>query len=84
MTVLTATMILGVLTIVALLVIRLQAPPPPVLALPDAIALPGGTEALAVTHGPSWYAVVTADQRILLFDRATGRLFQTVEITRPE
>lgn len=79
-TVLTATMILGVLAIVALLVIRLQTPPP--LALPDSIALPDGTQAAAFTQGDGWFAVVTQNDQILIFDRANGTLIQTVEIAR--
>ncbi|MEO1453054.1 MAG: DUF6476 family protein [Pseudomonadota bacterium] len=79
-TVLTATMILGVLAIVALLVIRLQTPAP--LALPDSIALPDGTQATAFTQSDGWFAVVTADNQILIFDRLNGTLLQTVEIAR--
>ena len=79
-TILTATMILGVLAIVALLVIRLQTPSP--LALPDSIALPDGATATAFTQGDGWFAVVTADNRILIYDRLNGSLLQTVEIAR--
>ena len=81
MTVLTATMILGVLAIVTLLVIRLQAPAPVALPLPDTIALPEGVTALAITQARDWYAVVTGDERILIFDRDTGALRQEVAIT---
>ena len=79
-TVLTATMILGVLTIVALLVIRLQTPSS--LALPDSIALPDGTQVTAFTQGTGWFAVVTADNKLLIFHRQNGTLLQTVEIAR--
>jgi hypothetical protein len=75
--VLTVTMIVGVITIVALLVTRLNAPPP----LPDRISLPDGAVAAAVTVGQDWYGVVTTDDRILIFDRLTGALRQTVIIT---
>jgi hypothetical protein len=74
---LAVTMILGVITIVALLVTRLNAPPP----LPDRITLPDGVTADAVTVGRDWYGVVTTDDRILIFDRLTGALRQTVTIT---
>ena len=74
---LTATLILGVITVVVLLVIRLsalQSAPPPVL--PDALALPAGETAQAVTLGTGWVAVVTRDaaglERIRVFDAATG------------
>ena len=76
-TTLTAVMIVGVVVVVALLVTRLSDDTP---ALPEAITLPGDAEAQAVTMGPGWYAVVTTDQRILIFDATTGELRQTVEI----
>ena len=81
-TVLTATMILGVLTIVVLLVIRLQTPALP--SLPERITLPEGVTAEAVTFGPNWIAVVTDDARILILDRATGAVLQDVAVTLPE
>ena len=71
-TLLTVVMIGGVLTIVALLVIRLQAPPPG-LALPAEIELPAGAEAAAVTALPGRVLVLTTDDRILLYD-AEGAL----------
>ena len=80
---LAVTMIAGVLAIVVLLVTRLQRPAL-LPALPAGITLPEGAEATAFTQGAGWYAVVTADDRILIFDRATGRLAQTVEIAQTE
>lgn len=79
-TVLTVTMIGGVLAITALLVIRLNAAPGALPPLPDRIALPAGTEATAFTQGTGWIAVVTADDRILVFDREDGTLRQEVRI----
>ncbi len=74
-TALTATLIVGVITIVALLVIRLSAAPAP-LALPPDVRLPAGESARAVTLGSDWLAVVTVDaagqERIRVLDRATG------------
>ncbi|RSK34778.1 hypothetical protein EJA01_07415 [Rhodovulum iodosum] len=78
-TVLMVTMIAGFLVIVVLFVIRMPGGAP--TALPDTVALPEGTRASAVTYGPGWYAVVTEDQRILIYDAETGALTQTVEIT---
>src|SRR6056297_4293938 len=72
-TVLTATMIVGLLVITGLLVTRLGGGPTP-LALPDAIALPDGARATAFTRGAGWYAVVTDDDRILVYDAESGRL----------
>ena len=78
-TVLTATMILGLLVIVGLLVTRFRAEPemPP---LPEAITLPEGARATAFTQAPGWYAVVTEDERIVIYDRASGAVQQVVEI----
>jgi hypothetical protein len=76
-TVLTATMIGGVLLIIALIVMRFYDVPPP---LPDTITLPGGAAAISFTQGPNWYAVVTDQSQILIFDRVTGRLSQSIDI----
>jgi len=80
-TVLTAVMIVGLVTIVALLVIRLQTPAPGAVSLPETIALPDGAAAHAFTQGRDWYAVVTDDDEILIFDRASGDLRQRIAIT---
>lgn len=77
MTLLTVVMIGGLVVIVTLLVIRFSQTAPP---LPDEIVLPDGATPLAFTQGDSWYAVVTTDNRILIFDRLTGALRQTIII----
>lgn len=79
-TILLAVMIAGFLLIVALFVIRLSEDSPGALALPDHVDLPDGTSAVAFTIGADWYAVVTGDNRILIFDRASGALRQTVSV----
>lgn len=79
-TVLMVTMILGLITIVALLVIRLNAPAPAPL-LPAKIALPDGARAEAVTMGKGWVAVVTDRGQILIYDGETGLLRQMVDVT---
>ena len=82
-TVLTATMIVGLVVMIALLVIRLNSAPPK-LALPDYIELPEGTRATAFTQAPTWYAVVTSDDRILIFNRDSGELAQDIPVnSRP-
>lgn len=70
-------MIGGLLVIVALFVIRFSSSRP---VLPDSISLPDGTKAEAFTIGKDWYAVVTDDNKILIFDRASGTLRQTIAI----
>lgn len=80
-TVLTATMILGLLTIVILLVIRLQAPRPPLF--PDTLTLPEGTTPTAITRGDGWIGVVTGDNRILIFDPEGGPPIREIRIDAP-
>ena len=77
---LTLTMIGGVITVVGLLVTRMpQAFSAAGPRLPEGFALPQGTEARAVTFGEGWIAVVTSDDRILIFAK-DGRLRQEVAI----
>ncbi|MDG1169066.1 MAG: DUF6476 family protein [Sulfitobacter sp.] len=76
-TVLTAVMICGVLVVIGLLVTRLNRDTP---ILPDQITLPQGAQARAFTQGPDWYAIVTDKNEILIFDRLTGSLRQTVKL----
>ncbi|MCH2163421.1 MAG: DUF6476 family protein [Marinovum sp.] len=75
--VLTLVMIGGVVTVVALLVMRLGGETPP---LPDHIELPGAATAISFSQAADWYAVVTDADEILIFDRLTGELQQTVQV----
>ena len=77
MTTLTVVMIGGLVVIISLLVIRLQAADAP---LPAEITLPAEVAAEAVTLGSDWIAVVSQDNRILIFDRESGELRQEVQI----
>jgi hypothetical protein len=79
-TLLTAVMICGVLVVIGLLVTRLNRPAP---VLPDALVLPEGAAARAFTQGEDWFAVVTDRNEILIYDRLTGALRQTIVIKRP-
>ncbi len=65
MTVLTATMIVGVITVVALLVTSL---PGGTVRVPPGLDLPDGTVAHAVTQAPGFWIVTTADARVFVFD----------------
>ena len=78
-TILTVTMILGFLTIVALFVMRFSAMNK--AELPDEITLPDGAKAQAFTRGDDWFAVVTEDDEILIYGKATGNLRQRIQIT---
>ncbi|RKF14838.1 hypothetical protein D6850_08165 [Roseovarius spongiae] len=80
-TILTATMVIGFIVIVVLFVTRFSdafGPEPP--DLPETIALPDGAAPLAFTQGGDWFAVVTTEDEVLIFDRATGELRQTIAI----
>ncbi|WP_210527911.1 DUF6476 family protein [Rubellimicrobium arenae] len=70
-------MIVGFLVLIGALVMRLNADGPP---LPDSLQLPEGARATAFTQGGDWLAIVTGDDRILIYDRLTGRLRQTLRI----
>ncbi|WP_081536162.1 DUF6476 family protein [Rhodovulum sp. P5] len=76
-TVLMVTMIAGFLVIVALFVIRM--PGGGTVTLPDQVALPDGATATAFTRGRDWFAIVTADDQILIYDM-DGTLRQTMRI----
>ena len=80
-TVLTATMIAGIVAMVLLLYTRLPGGASDgaarLPALPEAIALPAGEEAQAITAGPGWWAVVTRGGDILLYD-AGGALLRRI------
>ena len=78
-TTLMVVMIGGLLVIVALFVIRFSSTGP---TLPESITLPDGSSAEAITIGRTWYGVVTDDDRILIFDRATGTLRQTIVVNK--
>lgn len=76
-TILTAVMIAGIIGILGLIWHRYSNARAP---LPEVITLPDGTTASAYTQGVDWYAVVTTDDRILIFDRATGKLRQEMRV----
>jgi hypothetical protein len=78
-TILTVTMIGGVLTIVALLVMRLGGSER--VTFPDQIELPDGSTATAFTQGQGWYAVVTGENEVLIYSSTSGALVQRIPIT---
>ncbi|PWE33277.1 hypothetical protein DDZ14_05680 [Maritimibacter sp. 55A14] len=73
------TMIAGLVTLVALIVIRFPVAQAPA-QLPEAITLPDGARAAAFTQGRDWYAVVTEADEILVFDRETGEIRQRIRL----
>lgn len=78
-TILTTTMIVGLIVIIGLLVMRFSAETR--VPLPDQIVLPAGTHALAVTRAPTWLGVVTDDDRFLIYDLSGQKLLQEIPIT---
>lgn len=70
-------MIGGVLLIIVMLVIRLNDKP---ALLPEIVVLPDGVEAKAVTQGETWFAIVTQNDEILIFERFSGKLHQRIQI----
>lgn len=70
-------MIGGLVVVVGLLVTRFYGSGPD---MPTSIDLPDGTTATAFTRGDDWYAVVTADNQILIFDALTGQIKKTIAI----
>jgi hypothetical protein len=81
--VLMITMIVGVITVVGLLVTRMPSAGVASPAVPPELALPAGAKAQAVTFGTGWTAVVTTDNRILVFG-IDGKLRQEIPIVAQE
>jgi hypothetical protein len=77
--VLTLTMIIGVITVVAVIVTRMPHSFGAIPDVPAGLTLPDGVKPQAVTFGKGWTAVVTQDDRILIFS-ADGVLRQDVPI----
>jgi hypothetical protein len=79
--ILTLTMIGGVITVVGLLVTRMpQAFSAAAPTLPESLTLPEGLEPAAITFGTDWIAIVTTDDRILIYGR-NGTLRQDLRIS---
>lgn len=76
-TVLMLVMIFGIVGILGLIWHRYSNARAP---LPEVITLPSGATATAYTQGTDWYAVVTADDQILIFDRATGKIRREIDL----
>lgn len=79
---LTASLILGVITVVAVVVTRFPKATP--VPLPENLRLPeGAAMPAAVTQGRDWIGIVTENDQILIYDRTTGSLRQTITLSRP-
>lgn len=84
---LTLTLIIGFIVIVVAVLLRLNQVPSPV-AMPEAVILPSGESARAVTLSGSWVALVTVnaagEERIRVFDRTSGAALAETEILGPD
>ena len=76
-TVLTVTMVVGFIVIVVLFVTKFSDAFGP--EMPDQINLPSGTQAQAYTRAADWYAIVTMDNRILIYS-LKGELIQEITV----
>lgn len=70
-------MLIGFVILVGVLVTRLSSSGP---TFPETVTLPDGLTAAAYTHGKTWYAIVTTDDQILIYNRADNTLRQTIAI----
>jgi len=77
-TTLTVTMIAGLIILIALVVMRFNAQA--TVDFPDGLALPEGVSAAAVTRGSDWIAVVTTDDRILIYETDGQTLRQEITV----
>jgi len=77
---LAATMMGGLIALVAGVVTRFPGAPP-LPRPPEAINLPDGIEPEAVTFGRGWVAVVAGD-RIVVFDADSGAVLNDVAVAR--
>ncbi|GLQ34663.1 hypothetical protein GCM10007939_09460 [Amylibacter marinus] len=77
-TLLLIVMILGFITLIALFVMRFSAETErkPLTS----ITLPAGVTASAYTRGGDWYAIVTADNQILIYNQSDQSLRQSIQI----
>ena len=84
-TVLAGTMIVGLITVIALLVIRLGPQNTPAsmsaLALPEAITLPVGAKAQSVSLSDNRIVVLTDQDQVLVFD-ANGAPLGAFELSQ--
>ena len=80
-TLLTLTMVVGIIVLVTLVFIRFQGEARPI-SLPDGITIPDGLRPVAFTQTREWYAIVTDDNHIVFFDK-NDILFQTIKIKIP-
>ena len=75
-TLLTVSMIAGILIIAALLAFKLRSEN---INFPQTLILPDGTKPIAFTQTKDWYSVITDTNEILIF-RNNGTLIQSIAV----
>ena len=78
-TTLMVVMIVGFIVLIGFLVTRF--PNAPEITLPESIKLPDGTTAEAFTATADWYAIVTTNGQILVYDRTSDALIKTIDLS---
>lgn len=80
-TVLAGTMIVGLITVIALLVIRLGPQNAAPMKLPDQITLPEGATAQSVSVSEGRTVILTQGDQVLVYD-ARGALIGSTQLTK--
>ena len=75
-TLLTVSMILGILTIAALLAFKLRSEN---INFPQTLTLPDGTKPIAFTQTKDWYSVITEANEILIY-KNDGTLIRSIKV----
>ena len=76
-TLLTVSMIVGILTIAALLAFKLRSEN---INFPQTLTLPDGTKPIAFTQTKDWYSVITDEDQILIY-KNDGTLIQSIIVS---
>ena len=75
-TLLTVSMIVGILTIAALLAFKLRSEN---INFPQTLALPDGTKPIAFTQTKDWYSIITEANEILIY-KNDGTLIRSIKV----
>ena len=75
-TLLTVSMIVGILTIAALLAFKLRSEN---INFPQTLTLPDGTKPIAFTQTKDWYSIITEANEILIY-RNDGTLIKSITV----
>ena len=75
-TLLTVSMIVGILTIAALLAFKLRSEN---INFPQTLTLPNGTKPIAFTQTKDWYSITTEENEILIY-KNDGTLIKSIKV----